>query len=190
MGVCFPYINIIHAQNLPTTWQEQLEYVKSSYKAKKSDATYLDIITYTYKGVIGSEVNKCKIIDSLLSYNAPTVLRLPPEIIRDTIIKGDSCFIHERYLPKFEIISIHNMLEILESIGEVNFLALAREQLNDLIKIDFEYLELEWTYKGNRFKTIGIVSNKHGGFVYEPIASNIFTETAIITVVQEKFNSQ
>lgn len=186
----FPNANIIYAQNQPTTWQEQLEYAKNSIKEKKSDEAYLNIVDYTYKGVIGSEIIKCRIIDSLLSYNAPAVLRLPPEIIRDTIIKGDSCMIHERFLPKFEIISFRKVLEVADSLGKENFIEVVRKQLNDLIKIDYEYLVLEWSYKGDRFKSIGIVSNKHGGFVYEPIAFNILTENSITTMVREKGNSQ
>lgn len=60
-------------------------------------------------------------------------------------------------LPKFEIISIRKRLEIAESIGEKSLLTSLRQQLDNLIHLDYEYLELEWSYKNKHFKSLCIV---------------------------------
>lgn len=44
-----------------------------------------------------------------------------------------------------------------------------RECLSHLIQIGFEYLELEWFYKGRTFNSLCIVSNDNGGVIYDPI---------------------
>lgn len=101
-AVCFLYANrSISQDTLVPTWQEQLDYVKNNpYKVNEGDASHLNLINYTYKGVIKSEIDKNEIIDSLLSRDAPIVMHLPPIIRIDTIITGDSCVIQEKKLSK------------------------------------------------------------------------------------------
>ena len=159
------YTNVCFSQNTPTTWQDRLEALKNSFNEEnRGDVSFLKLLGYTYKGIIGSQTVKSDIIDSLLSYNAPAILHLPPIVMRDTVSRGDSCVIRERVLPKFEIISIRKRLEIAESIGEKSLLTSLRQQLNNLIHLDYEYLELEWSYKNKHFKSLCVVSNEHGGF--------------------------
>lgn len=185
-AVCFLYGKECSSQNVPTTWQGQIEFMKIRVNREKGgDANDLSIINYTYKGIIGSEAKKAVIIDSMLSFDSPAVLRLSPVLKRDTVTEGDSCRIREVKLPKFEIVSNRQMTELAESKGEEDPLVLIRKLLNSLIEPGFEYLELEWDYKGKRFKSIGIVSNEKGGFIYEPIASNILIERSTTTQVRK-----
>ena len=173
------YTNVCFSQNTPTTWQDRLEALKNSFNEENRGD----------KGIIGSQTVKSDIIDSLLSYNAPAILHLPPIVMRDTVSRGDSCVIRERMLPKFEIISIRKRLEIAESIGEKSLLTSLRQQLNNLIH--YEYLELEWSYKNKHFKSLCIVSNEHGGFIYDPIGSNILDYTTTTTTnTVERLNSK
>ena len=185
------YTNVCFSQNTPTTWQDRLEALKNSFNEENMcDVSFLKLLGYTYKGIIGSQTVKSDIIDSLLSYNAPAILHLPPIVMRDTVSRGDSCVIRERVLPKFEIISIRKRLEIAESIGEKSLLTSLRQQLNNLIHLDYEYLELEWSYKNKHFKSLCVVSNEHGGFIYDPIGSNILEYTTTTTNTVERLNSK
>ncbi len=169
------YTNVCFSQNTPTTWQDRLEALKNSFNEEnRGDVSFV----------------KSDIIDSLLSYNAPAILHLPPIVMRDTVSRGDSCVIRERVLPKFEIISIRKRLEIAEYIGEKSLLTSLRQQLNNLIHLDYEYLELEWSYKNKHFKSLCVVSNEHGGFIYDPIGSNILEYTTTTTNTVERLNSK
>ena len=186
------YTNVCFSQNTPTTWQDRLEALKNSFNEEnRGDVSFLKLLGYTYKGIIGSQTVKSDIIDSLLSYNAPAILHLPPIVMRDTVSRGDSCVIRERMLPKFEIISIRKRLEIAESIGEKSLLTSLRQPDNNLIHLDYEYLELEWSYKNKHFKSLCVVSNEHGGFIYDPIGSNILEYTTTTTTnTVERLNSK
>ena len=149
--VCFLYANRSISQDTLAyfTWQKQLNDVKNTpRKVNEGDASHLKLINYTYKGVIKSAIDKEEIIDSLLSFDAPVVMHLPPIIRADTTITGDFCVIQEKSFPKFEIITIRKMMEIAETIGEENPVIQMRQQLGQLIQVGFEYLELEWYYKG------------------------------------------
>ena len=176
------YTNVCFSQNTPTTWQDRLEALKNSFNEEnRGDVSFLKLLGYTYKGIIGSQTVKSDIIDSLLSYI----------VMRDTVSKGDSCVIRERVLPKFEIISIRKRLEIAESIGEKSLLTSLRQQLDNLIHLDYGYLELEWSYKNKHFKSLCVVSNEHGGFIYDPIGSNILEYTTTTTTnTVERLNSK
>ena len=179
-AVCFIYSNSSIAQTPLTTWQEQLEYAKNnSGRLNEGDASHLNLINYVYKGTIKSEIDKNKVISSLLSLDAPVVMHLPPIIRTDTIIMGDSCVMKEKSFPKFEIATIRELIEIAETTGEENPVILMKRQLGQLIQIGFEYLELEWQYKGKTFHSICIVSNKNEGVIYEPIGGNIAIGTNI-----------
>ena len=169
------YTNVCFSQNTPTTWQDRLEALKNSFNEEnRGDVSFLKLLGYTYKGIIGSQTVKSDIIDSLLSYNAPAILHLPPIVMRDTVSRGDSCVIRERVLP----------------IGEKSLLTSLRQQLNNLIHLDYEYLELEWSYKNKHFKSLCVVSNEHGGFIYDPIGSNILEYTTTTTNTVERLNSK
>ena len=55
---------------------------------------------------------------------------------------------------------------------------------------NYEYLELEWSYKNKHFKSLCVVSNEHGGFIYDPIGSNILEYTTTTTNTVERLNSK
>ncbi len=176
-AVCFIYANRDISQDSLTTWQEQLEYAKNNLgEVNEVDVDHLKLLNYTYKGVIKSKKKKDEIIDSLLSCDAPFVMHLPPIIRRDTTITGNSYVIHKKSFPRFEIITVCEMVELVGTMEE-NPVKQMRQQLAQLIQVGFEYLELEWSYKGKTFNSLCIVSNENGGIVYEPIGSNIFIET-------------
>ena len=172
-SVCFIYASSRVSQDSPTTWQEQLEFAKNKiYEENEGDVHHLRLVNYIYKGVIRHQNEKDDIIDSLFSCNAPYVHNLTPIIMRDTTITSDSYAIHQKSFPRFEIITVGKIIE-LSGTMEVNPFKQIRQQLTQLIQVGFEYLELEWSYKGDKFNTICIVSNENGGIVYEPIANNI-----------------
>lgn len=172
--VCCIYANNSVSQDSPTTWQQQLELAKNKiYEENEGDVHHLRLVNYIYKGVIRHRKEKDEIIDSLFSSDAPYVHNLTPIIMRDTTITSDSYAIHQKSFPRFEIITVGKMIE-LSGTMEVNPFKQIRQHLTQLIQVGFEYLELEWSYKGDKFNTICIVSNENGGIVYEPIAYNIF----------------
>lgn len=81
-------------------------------------------------------------------------------------------------------------MEIAETIGEENPVIQMRQQLGQLIQVGFEYLKLEWYYKGEKFYSLCIVSNENGGVVYEPIGGNITMGSKSIVEGQRKINSR
>lgn len=181
--ICFLYINVSNSQNIPTTWQEQLAFIKNNpCQDQLSDVYYLQLINYTYKGKIKSEDEKSTLINTILSDKSPILLQLPVESYKDTIVLDNKQTIIEKVFPKFEILTIHRAIEIAQSVGEENFIIKAKEDLAKLIQIDFEFVELEWSYKGNKFKSICAVSNENGGIVYDSITSNIVTQS-IVTII-------
>jgi len=190
-AVCFLYANRSISQDTLATWQKQLNDVKNTpCKVNEGDASHLKLINYTYKGVIKSAIDKDEIIDFLLSCDAPVVMHLPPVIRTDTTITGDSCVIQEKSFPKFEIVTIRKMMEIAETIGEENPVIQMRQQLGQLIQVGFEYLELEWSYKGDAFNSLCIVSNENGGVVYEPVGGNITMGSKSTIKGQREINSR
>ena len=48
-----------------------------------------------------------------------------------------------------------------------------------------------WSYKNKHFKSLCVVSNEHGGFIYDPIGSNILEYTTTTTTnTVERLNSK
>ena len=173
--LCFAYFHKGMSQNPPKTWKEQLEYVIQNSNNNFNDSIHLSLIKYTHKGVINSEAQKLKIINLLFSEDAPTVLSYPPAVTKDTVTIGDSCVIKEKSYPIFKIISISKMREIVKTAGLEDPTMQAREKLKEIIKIGYEYLELEWKFNDKKFKSLCIISNENGGIVYETIGFNIIT---------------
>ena len=177
---CIPFFNI-YSQNILKTWEEQLHYLKDNPdKEQLGDIGHLHLINYTYMGVIESETDKIKIMDSLFSYNAPTILHLPPLIVNDTIITDNSYEIRVMEFPMFEITTMGILINIYESREEGELVIKhAQEELGKIIEVGFEFLELKWSYKKKLFSSICIVSNKHGGIIYDGISTQILTSTMI-----------
>lgn len=173
---------------IPDTWQKQLEYAKNNYdKDAKGDVAQLRLLSYTYKGMIKSEVERKRILDSLLSADAPIVLNLPQIIEADTIITNKSREIRQKSFPQFGIITIRKMQELNKAIGREDLMAQMRKQLLNLVQIGFEYLELEWSYKGKKYHSLCVVSNEWGGIIYEPIGGFVLTGSTNIIMSERSF---
>lgn len=182
----FLAVSIVVSQE-PATWREQLEYAKKLYKTEPGkNGNGLSFINYTYKGVINSEAVKSAIIDTLFSPDAPFPLILPSVITVDTTYSEGVCTITKRRYPKFEMITVGRLVDSSNTQGTENNVEQIRQILDTNIQIGFEYIELEWDYKGKKITTLCIVSDKHGGIIYDHIGSIITTEGAEITRMESE----
>lgn len=170
---CFLYANYGVSQINKPTWKKQLDStIDSLCIMSNGDSNCLNLSKYSYKGVIDTKEDKDKIIDSLLANDAPFVMNFPPITESDTIIMDDSSYeVHKINLPVFEIITVGEAMELVEFMDDNMFERIER-QLVQLIQIGFEYIELKWSYKGDTFNSLCIVSGKDG-IVYEPIGWGI-----------------
>lgn len=183
---CFLAVSLVVSQE-PATWREQLEYAKKLYKTEPGkEGNGLSFINYTYKGVINSEVVKSAVIDTLFSPDAPFPLILPSVITVDTTYSEGVCTITKRRYPKFEMITVGKLVDSSDSQGAENNVKQIRQILDSNIQIGFEYVELEWDYKGEKITTLCVVSDERGGIVYDHIGSRVTTEGAEITRMESK----
>lgn len=172
-------VNRTVAQDGPITWREGMEYakVKLSKEAAEKSGNSLVFIGYTYKGAIDSEVVKSAILDSIVSYHAPFPVRTSSTITSDTIYSENAIKITRKEYPNYEIITGSSLLEISNQLpGITNILGQLRQQLDNIVQIGFEYLEIEWEYKGKKIHSLCIVSGER--FIYENIASRLFETTS------------
>ena len=151
-------------------WQKQLEYaINNPCLEDMGDARYLTLINYMYQGKIDTNIDRLAVIDSLLADNAPAILNLLPVIKRKGVITENCMGVRNIEFAKFEIVSMHRIVEIELSASKEDPTMQMRKQLEQLIEIGFESVRLEWNFKGKTFHSICIVSEKYGGIVYEPI---------------------
>lgn len=178
--ICCAYCHIIMSQPPPAAWKKEIEYAIKNPNKISNDSSQLYLTKYTYIGVISSEAKKLELISQLLDKDAPTILIYPPVITKDTVIIGDSCIIKKKSHPVFKVITIAEMRDIIKSAGLEDPTIQAREKLGELIKIGYEYIELEWNYNNNKIQNICIVSNENG-VIYDNIGSIIISgcETTI-----------
>ena len=172
-AVCFLFATKGFSQESNmNTWQEQLNYrINNAPKDIEGDAKHLKLIKYTYKGKIKSEIEKKDIIDSLLSSNAPFVKNSPPITVTDTIIRKGHREIREKHFAKFDITTIHEMMEDINTKEEVDqYVRIMKKELEEHIQVGFEYLKLEWDYKGEKIYSLCIVSNENPSIVFDQIA--------------------
>ena len=59
-----------------------------------------------------------------------------------------------------------------------------RQILNSVVKVGWEYLEIEWNYKGVKYKSIAIVTNEDRGLFFDQIFSMVGGISTSITVTQ------
>lgn len=181
---CFIYSHESVSQTPLLTWEKQIENMMKKSSEKSNDASRLELVNYAFKGTISTEDKKTEVLNLLLSDDAPYVLNYPPIIIRDTIAGGDTCLIKEKRLPVFKIISICDMRKIVELSSEEDPIIKVKEGLGKMIKIGYEYIEVEWNYNNKIIKSICVVSNDAGGIIYDNIASNIIT---VVTTTNESW---
>ncbi len=136
----------------PKTWQEQLEYAK---KGKGS----LTLHSYTYLGKVKSKTEIPKIVDEIFSD-------------KYFICLGNSGDHHQ-------IISLKNVNT--KVISNEDHIYIVKQNLKDNIQVGFDILELEWEYKGEKYKSMAIASNDFGGVLYETIGHYSITTHSIET---------
>ncbi|WP_156032855.1 hypothetical protein [Prevotella sp. 10(H)] len=167
---CFLYASIAASQSLQDsliTWKDKVEYAKNRVpdEEEKGDSKYLTLIDYTYKGVIESESVKSAIIDSMLSPDAPFPIELPPIIVTDTTYSEDRRTITKTKYPLFDIITVGKAIEAPYLIDRDKL----RQTFNYAVRVGWEFLETEWSYKGVKYKSIAIVSDEGIGVFFDQI---------------------
>lgn len=168
----FLFAPVSRAQNSPVTWQKHLEYLKNdATKDYMGDLRQLKLLKYTYKGEIRSEKDKSRVIEATYSDKAPIVSVLSNLVISDTTYTDTDITIHQKRYPEFEIMTIRQMVDA----GKLteDSIAMLKQQLYKNVGIGFGYLELDWSYKGKRFRSLGIIPND--GIPVDPITSGLST---------------
>ena len=110
------------------------------------------LLNYTYKGTIESETERQKLLEELFADT--------------TMVVWYKDFWH------FEILSLKEAKEKAKVSGGEPYV-LIEEQLRTGICIGMEMVDLKWLYKGKTYHSTAIVSNEHGGFVYEHIGYRV-----------------
>ena len=185
---CFLYASIAISQSLQDsliTWKDKVEYAKNRVPnvEEKGDGKYLTLIDYTYKGVIESESVKSAIIDSMLSPDAPFPLELPPVIVTDTTYSKDERIITKTKYPIFDIITVGKAIEAPYLLNRDEL----RQAFNNIVRVGWEFLETEWSYKGVKYKSIAIVSDEGGGVFFDQLFSGI---TVRITTISKPITEE
>lgn len=145
----------------PKTWQKQLEYAQKNNDLKtKTSFQGISFQGYTYKGKIDREVDIPVIIEELLSDNSA--------IVQYTDLN----------FSNFEIIPIGMVRQSVKTLSSEDPFSYLKSQLQTSIMIGMELLELEWTYKGDTFYSTAIVSNEHGGLIYDNIGIYIIEKSS------------
>ena len=138
----------------PATWQEQIKYAQN--RNRIGTETYNSdrpcLLNYTYKGTIESETERQKLLEELFADT--------------TMVVWYKDFWH------FEILSLKEAKEKAKVSGGEPYV-LIEEQLRTGICIGMEMVDLKWLYKGKTYHSTAIVSNEHGGFVYEHIGYRV-----------------
>ncbi|MGL5683260.1 MAG: hypothetical protein ACRDDZ_09490 [Marinifilaceae bacterium] len=145
---------------------------------KFGDSGKISLVNYSYKGTIKNENIKKRIIDSYFSSSAPIIINLSGVTVADTTMREDTCVITQTTYPCFEIRTVDEMLQLSE-IGREQ-LELKKNALYEIIKIGYEYIELEWCYKEKKYKVFGVVSSADDNYIYDPIGNNLLTSTCTI----------
>ena len=138
----------------PTTWQEQIKYVQNKNKiaTKTYDVDKLCLLSYAYKGIIDTEAKRQEVLKSLFADT--------------TMVVWYKDFWH------FEILSLKEAKEKAKVKGYDPYIVI-ENQLRTAICTGMEMVDLEWRYKGKAYHSIAIVSNEHGGIVYEHIGYRV-----------------
>lgn len=168
----FLFAPVIRAQKSQPVWQKQLEYLKhDAAKDYMGDLKQLKLLKYTYKGKIRSEKDKNKVIEAIYSDEAPVVSVLSKLVISDTTYTETDRMICQKIYPEFKIVTVRQMVDA-GKLTEDSIVKL-KQRLSENVNIGFEYVKLDWSYKGEKFSTLGIISND--GIPVDPITSNLFT---------------
>lgn len=168
----FFFAPVIRAQKSQPDWQKYLEYLKhDAAKDYMGDLKQLKLLKYTYKGEIRSEKDKNKVIEAIYSDKAPVVSVLSKLVISDTTYTETDRMICQKIYPEFKIVTVRQMVDA-GKLTEDSIVKL-KQRLSENVNIGFEYVKLDWIYKGEKFSTLGIIPND--GIPVDPITSSLST---------------
>lgn len=139
-----------------TTWQEHLAYAQDRDRVKTRTDDDLYFIGYTHKGTVKSKEEIPLIVKQLFSDDS---------FIAQYVNNGT-----------LEVVSVKTVVQKAKSLNSNNPFPNIMSQLKDSIRVGMELIELEWSYKGNRFSSMAIASNDRGGIIYDLIGSLIIGE--------------
>lgn len=183
----FLFVPVSRAQKSQPVWQRHLDYLKNDWsKECLGDLNQLKLLKYTYKGKIKSEDHKSRLIEAVYSDKAPSVSVLSEEVVSDTTFTDADTIIQQKHYPRFEIQTIRQMVDA-GKLGE-NSIAMSKQRLNEHLKIGSEYLELEWSYKGKKFRSLSFVADD--GILSDPITSGLRTGGSTIVKTRKSANGK
>lgn len=168
----FLFAPVIHAQESQPIWQKYLEYLKNdAAKDCMGDLKQLKLLKYTYKGEIKSEKDKNRVVEAVYSDKAPAVSVLSNLVISDTTYTLTDRMIRQKIYPEFKIVTVRQMVNS----GKLteDSIAKLKQRLYENVNIGFGYVKLDWTYKGKKFSTLGIIPDD--GIPVDPITSHLHT---------------
>ncbi|MDD3038305.1 hypothetical protein [Bacteroides sp.] len=167
----FLFVPVSHTQNSQTTCQKFLEYLNDWTSNCVGDLNHLKLVNYTYKGEIKSEKNKSRVIEAIYSDKAPFVSVLSDLVISDTTFTDTDIKIQQKIYPNFEIVTVRQMVDG----GKLteDSIAMLKKRLYKNVGIGDGYLEMDWSYKGKKYRSLGIIPND--GIPVDPITSGLRT---------------
>lgn len=174
----FLFAPVIHAQESQPIWQKYLEYLKNdAAKDCMGDLKQLKLLKYTYKGEIKSEKDKNRVVEAAYSDKAPAVSVLSNLVISDTTYTQTDRMIRQKIYPEFKIVTVRQMVDA----GKLteDSIAKLKQRLYENVNIGFGYVKLDWSYKGKKFSTLGIIPDD--GIPVDPITSSLSTGGKTIT---------
>lgn len=174
----FLFVPVIHAQESKPIWQKYLEYLKNdAAKDCMGDLKQLKLLKYTYKGEIKSEKDKNRVVEAAYSDKAPAVSVLSNLVISDTTYTQTDRMIRQKIYPEFKIVTVRQMVDT----GKLteDSIAKLKQRLYENVNIGFGYVKLDWSYKGKKFSTLGIIPDD--GIPVDPITSSLSTGGKTIT---------
>lgn len=174
----FLFAPVIHAQESQPIWQKYLEYLKNdAAKDCMGDLKQLKLLKYTYKGEIKSEKDKNRVVEAAYSDKAPAVSLLSNLVISDTTYTQTDRMIRQKIYPEFKIVTVRQMVDS----GKLteDSVAKLKQRLYENVNIGFGYVKLDWSYKGKKFSTLGIIPDDD--IPVDPITSSLSTGGKTIT---------
>ena len=153
------------------TWQKQFENARNKGLQTRAGSNDLRFLDYTYLGRIDSESEVSELVDEMFLENSMFVL-----------YRGTG-------FSDFEIVPIGDIPRIMEIPDRsVDLFKELKQQLKMRIHPGMEAVSLRWSYRGGEFNSTAIVSNDHGGFVYDNIGSYVVEHVTVLS--QKEVNEE